>query len=102
MQLAQASTFAVGEDDLRDVEDDPVIAHVLESPFELHRAHPFEARWRFSTRSALDSNHFTLLARRRVPSSISSHKLWNSELALQRVIMLGELAVNRALDNIDP
>jgi hypothetical protein len=44
MQLAQASTFAVGKGDLRDVEDDPVSAHVLGSPFELHRAHPFEAK----------------------------------------------------------
>jgi hypothetical protein len=44
MQFAQAPTFAVGEDDLRDVEDDPVIAHVLESPFELHRSFPFEVQ----------------------------------------------------------
>lgn len=44
MQLAQASAFAVGEGDLRDVEHDPVIAHVLESPFELHRTHPFEPK----------------------------------------------------------
>lgn len=44
MQLAQASALAVGEGDLRDVEDDPVSAHVLESPFELHRAHPFETK----------------------------------------------------------
>ena len=44
MQLAQAPTFAVVEGDLRDVEDDPVNAHVLESPFELHRPHPFEAK----------------------------------------------------------
>ncbi|XVN18006.1 hypothetical protein QZH46_22260 [Pseudomonas corrugata] len=44
MQFAQASAFAVGEGDLRDIEDDPVIAHVLESPFELHRSYPFEVK----------------------------------------------------------
>jgi hypothetical protein len=61
MQLAQAPTFAVGEGDLRDVEDDPVIAHVLESPFELHRPYPFGVRGQFSETGGLDSNHFVLL-----------------------------------------
>jgi hypothetical protein len=39
-----APALVVGEGDLRDVEHDPVIAHVLESPFELHRTHPFEPK----------------------------------------------------------
>jgi hypothetical protein len=61
MQLAQAPTFAVGEGDLRDVEDDPVTAHVLKSSFELHHPDPFGVKEAILCNGRIGFNHFVLL-----------------------------------------
>ncbi|WP_406821857.1 hypothetical protein ACJA3S_11030 [Pseudomonas sp. KnCO4] len=41
MQLAQAPAFTVGKGDLRDVEHDPVVAHVRLCSGKFHLSHPF-------------------------------------------------------------